>query len=104
MQDVEWQTANRMGLARLCAAHDCAGVQELLQAIAVRGWYTNNDIAKYEGNYASVFSSHCAALGYEVAVAEVEPLPPPAAPRGVEQAVHQSHLKGIRQHGDELRA
>ena len=33
-------------------------------------WYTNNDIADYEGFYASVFYSYFAALGYEIAVEE----------------------------------
>ena len=31
-------------------------------------WYTNNDIAEYEGYYASVFFSYFAALGYEITV------------------------------------
>ena len=31
-------------------------------------WYTNNDIADYEGFYASVFYSHFAALGLDITV------------------------------------
>ena len=33
-------------------------------------WYTNNDIANYEGFYASVFYSYFAALGYDITVEE----------------------------------
>ena len=33
-----------------------------------RQWYTNNDIADYEGFYASVFCSYFAALGYDLTV------------------------------------
>ena len=33
-------------------------------------WHTNNDIARYEGYYASVFYSYFAALGYEITVEE----------------------------------
>ena len=31
-------------------------------------WYTHNDIARYEGYYASVFYSYFAALGLDVTV------------------------------------
>ena len=31
-------------------------------------WYTNNDIANYEGYYASVFYSYFAALGLDIVV------------------------------------
>ena len=73
VQDAERQTANSMRLARLLAAHDCAGLEELFQAFFASipyQWYTNNDIANYEGYYASVFYSYFAALGYEIAVEE----------------------------------
>ena len=73
VQDAERQTANSMRLARLLAAHDCAGLQELFHAFFASipyQWYTNNDIADYEGYYASVFYSYFAALGYEIAVEE----------------------------------
>ena len=46
-------------------AHDCAGLEELFQA-----FLTNNDIADYEGFYASVVYSYFAALGHEIAVEE----------------------------------
>ena len=71
VRDTAQQTANSMRLARLLAAHDCAGLQELFQAFYASipyQWYTNNEIAEYEGFYASVFYSYFAALGYEIAV------------------------------------
>ena len=73
VQDVGQQTANSIRLARLLAAHDCAGLKELFHAFFASipyHWYTNNDIANYEGYYASVFYSYFAALGYEIAVEE----------------------------------
>ena len=73
VQDTERQIANSMRLTRLLAAHDCAGLKELFQAFFASipyEWYTNNDIAKYEGYYASVFYSYFAALGYEITVEE----------------------------------
>jgi len=73
VQDVEQQTANSMRLQRLLATHDCAGLQELFHAFFASipyEWHTNNDIAHYEGYYASVFYSYFAALGYEIAVEE----------------------------------
>ena len=73
VQDAGQQTANSMRLARLLAAHDCAGLKELFHAFFASipyQWYTNNDIAEYEGYYASVFYSYFAALGYEIAVEE----------------------------------
>ena len=73
VQDTAQQTANSMRLARLLEAHDCAGLKELFHAFYASipyQWYTNNDIAEYEGFYASVFYSYFAALGYEIAVEE----------------------------------
>ena len=73
VQDPARQTENSMRLARLLEAHDCAGLRELFHAFFASipyQWYTNNDIANYEGFYASVFYSYFAALGYEVAVEE----------------------------------
>ena len=73
VQDAERQTANSVRLARLLAAHDCAGLQELFHAFFASipyEWHTSNDIANYEGYYASVFYSYFAALGYEIAVEE----------------------------------
>ena len=80
VQDPARQTENSMRLARLLEAHDCAGLRELFHAFfasipyqryaAGRCRRTNNDIANYEGFYASVFYSYFAALGYEIAVEE----------------------------------
>ncbi len=65
------QDANSERLARLLESHDCAGLEELFHAFFASipyEWYTKNDIARYEGYYASVFYSYFAALGYEVTV------------------------------------
>ncbi len=73
VQDTARQTANSMRLARLLATNDCAGLKELFGAFFASipyQWYTNNDIADYEGFYASVFYSYFAALGYDIAVVE----------------------------------
>ena len=72
VQDAARQTANSMRLARLLQAHDDAGLKDLFHAFYASipyHWYTNNDIAEYEGFYASVFYSF-AALGFEIAVEE----------------------------------
>ena len=73
VQDTEQQTANSLRLQRLLAAHDCAGLKELFHAFFASipyEWHTSNDIANYEGYYASVFYSYFAALGYEIVVEE----------------------------------
>ena len=73
VQDSEQQTASSIRLQRLLAVHDCAGLKELFHAFFAGipyQWYTNNDIARYEGFYASVFYSYFAALGYEIVVEE----------------------------------
>ena len=60
VQDAERQTANSIRLARLLATHDCAGLKELFHAFFASipyQWYTNNQIARYEGFYASVVYS-----------------------------------------------
>ena len=80
VQDPARQTANSMRLARLLEAVDYEGLRELFHAFfasipyqryaAGRCRRTNNDIANYEGFYASVFYSYFAALGYEIVVEE----------------------------------
>ena len=73
VNDAGQQTVNSIRLARLLAAHDCAGLQELFHAFFASipyHWYTNNAIADYEGYYASVFYSYFAALGYDIVVEE----------------------------------
>ena len=67
----ERRQANSERLAQLLEAHDCAGLKELFHAFFASipyEWYTRNDIARYEGYYASVFYSYFAALGYEITV------------------------------------
>ena len=73
VQDAERQMANSRRLARLLETHDRDALRELFHAFFAGipyQWYTNNDIAEYEGYYASVFYSYFAALGYEVTVEE----------------------------------
>ena len=73
VQDAGSQTANSVRLARLLEAGDGAGLRELFHAFFASipyEWYTNNDVARYEGYYASVFYSYFAALGYGVTVEE----------------------------------
>ena len=73
VQDTARQTANSMRLARLLEAVDCDGLRDLFHAFYASipyQWHTNNDIADYEGFYASVFYSYFAALGYEITVEE----------------------------------
>ena len=69
--DARGQTANRIRLSRLLKAADCAGLREMFHAFFAGipyQWYVNNDVANYEGYYASVFYSYFAALGYEITV------------------------------------
>ena len=73
VQDTAQQMANSMRLVRLLETHDHTGLRELFHAFFAGipyQWYTNNDIAEYEGYYASVFYSYFAALGYDVTVEE----------------------------------
>ena len=71
VQDTAQQTANSIRLFRLLEAHDFAGMKDLFHAFYASipyEWYTNNDIARFEGYYASVFYSYFAALGLDVRV------------------------------------
>ena len=71
VQDTARQTANGLRLYRLLEANDFTAMKELFQAFFASipyEWYTNNDIAQYEGYYASVFYSYFAALGFEIVV------------------------------------
>ena len=63
--------ANSVQLYRLLEANDFAGLETLFHAFFASipyEWYTNNDIADYEGYYASVFYSYFAGLGLNIAV------------------------------------
>ena len=72
-QDGTRQTANSVRLHRLLQAEDVAGMEDLFRAFFAgipHQWHMNNDIADYEGYYASVFYSYFAGLGLDVAVEE----------------------------------
>ena len=69
VRDASRQMANSIRLYRLLEANDFAGLEALFQAFFASipyEWYTNNDIASYEGYYASVFYSYFAALGLDI--------------------------------------
>ena len=71
VRDASRQMANSIRLYRLLEANDFAGLESLFQAFFASipyEWYTNNDIARYEGYYASVFYSYFAALGLDITV------------------------------------
>ena len=58
-------------LPELLAAGDFEGLEALLRALFSSipyEWHTRNEIARYEGYYASVFYSHFAAAGLDVTV------------------------------------
>ena len=63
--------ANSIQLYRLLGANDFAGLETLFHAFFASipyEWYTNNDIANFEGYYASVFYSYFAGLGLNITV------------------------------------
>ncbi len=71
VQDSTRQMANSVRLYRLLEANDFAGLKTLFHAFFASipyEWYNNNDIARYEGYYASVFYSYFAGLGLDIAV------------------------------------
>ena len=71
VKDSTRQRANSTRLYRLLEANDFAGLKTLFHAFFASipyEWYTNNDIAHYEGYYASVFYSYFAALGLDIRV------------------------------------
>ena len=71
VQDSTRQMANSVRLYRLLEANDFAGLETLFHAFFASipcEWYNNNDIARYEGYYASVFYSYFAALGMDIRV------------------------------------
>ena len=71
VQDGTRQVANSVRLYRLLEADDFDGLQDLFHAFYASipyEWYTNNDIARFEGYYASVFYSYFAGLGLAVTV------------------------------------
>ena len=71
VRDATRQMANSVRLYRLLEANDFAGLETLFHAFFASipyEWYNNNDIARYEGYYASVFYSYFAGLGLNIAV------------------------------------
>ena len=71
VRDSTRQMANSVRLYRLLKANDFAGLETLFHAFFASipyEWYSNNDIAGYEGYYASVFYSYFAGLGLDIAV------------------------------------
>ena len=71
VKDPSEQMANSVQLYRLLEANDFAGLETLFHAFYASipyEWYTNNDIANYEGYYASVFYSYFAGLGLDITV------------------------------------
>ena len=71
VRDSSRQTANGVRLYRLLENHDVEGLRALFHSFFASipyEWYANNDIARYEGYYASVFYSYFAALGPDVTV------------------------------------
>ena len=71
VKDSTRQMANSVRLYRLLEANDFAGLETLFHAFFASipyEWYTNNDIAGYEGYYASVFYSYFAGLGLDIRV------------------------------------
>ena len=63
--------ANQTRLHGLLATADTSGMKELFHAFFAgipHQWFTKNDIANYEGYYASVFYSYFAGVGADVTV------------------------------------
>ena len=71
VKDGTRQMANSVRVREYLEKSDFEGLRALFQAFFSSipyEWYTNNDIANYEGYYASVFYSYFAALGLDVTV------------------------------------
>ena len=69
--DASRRAAHSARLYDLLLANDFAGLRGLFESFFAsipHQWYTNNDIAHYEGFYASVFYSYFAGLGLDVTV------------------------------------
>ena len=69
--DASRRVAHSARLYDLLLANDFTGLSALFESFFAsipHQWYTNNDIANYEGFYASVFYSYFAGLGLDVVV------------------------------------
>ena len=65
------QGTREIRLYELLRANDFTGLRALFEALFAsipHDWHRKNDVARYEGYWASVFYSHFAALGLDVAV------------------------------------
>ena len=71
VRDTSRREANSGRLYDLLEANDFDGLKALFHSFYASipyEWYTNNDIARYEGFYASVFYSYFAGLGLDITV------------------------------------
>ena len=71
VRDTSRRTTNSIRIEELLLANDFDAMQALFHAFFASipcEWYTSNDIARYEGFYASVFYSYFAALGLDITV------------------------------------
>ena len=69
--DASRREANSIRLGQLLRVADFAGLEALVHAFFASipyEWHSRNEIARYEGYYASVFYSYFAGLGLEVTV------------------------------------
>ena len=65
------RTEHRARLYDLLLVNDFAGLESLFKAFFFSipyQWHTNNDLANYEGYYASVFYSYFASVGLDIVV------------------------------------
>lgn len=77
INDAGQSDQNRFRLEELLLAADIKGMQDLFTAFFAsipHHWHTRNEIARFEGYYASVFYSYFAALGFELRVEDVTSL------------------------------
>ena len=71
VRDASKQERNGELLYELLEANDFAGLKDVVHAFFASipyAWYSSNDIARYEGFYASVFYAYFASLGLDIAV------------------------------------
>ena len=71
VRNTQGRRRNSNRLAALLAANDMEGLKGLFHSFFASipyHWYTNNEIADYEGFYASVFYSYFAGLGFDIRV------------------------------------
>ena len=70
-QTTSEQAVQSSRLYDLLQANDFDGLRELFHAFYAsipHDWYRKNELARYEGYYASIFYSHFAALGLDIVV------------------------------------